>query len=117
MTHFYDTPAEHNAYTDARKVAEGCVHGLGCKCGIPYHLRHSTQSELATEERMVPANSVEAALLQQALDWFKERVTLRRDGTIVLVEPKPRWEYGNWCQFPAHLEHLLREEKDDVQAG
>ena len=47
--------------------------------------------------------------LEAALKWFAERVTIRKEGMLVLVEPiESKWAYGMWCQFPAHLEETLR---------
>jgi hypothetical protein len=39
-----------NAYTDARKIAPGCQHRLGCKCETPFWLRDPTPREVKFEE-------------------------------------------------------------------
>lgn len=46
-----------NAYTEARKIAPGCQHILGCKCETPFWLREPTARELAFESRIIRQES------------------------------------------------------------
>lgn len=39
-----------NAYTEARRIAPGCQHMLGCKCDTPFWLRDATAREIRHEE-------------------------------------------------------------------
>jgi hypothetical protein len=40
-------PRVVDAYTQPRKIHEGCMHQLGCKCDPPYWLRLPTPAEEA----------------------------------------------------------------------
>lgn len=42
-------PDEPDAYRYARRLQSGCMHQLGCRCGVPYWLRPSSASELELE--------------------------------------------------------------------
>lgn len=51
-----------DAYHAARIVKPGCQHNLGCRCGVPYHLRESTPAEQRIEERLRQVFSTVAPL-------------------------------------------------------
>jgi hypothetical protein len=44
-----------NAYAQARQLAPGCQHQLGCRCDTPYWLRESTVAEDLWAERFIRA--------------------------------------------------------------